>query len=177
MFSYMVRYTSATLLSVLLRRHWGILPVDSQENETCPIATVRQDFEYRKNNFCIKFISFFSLSLMLWKSRVRGIITYMWMDHWMLPLPPKNGTEKSPGTLLLLKSGGQLRKSCGPQGSDLHKPEAITVWSSWTVTSSPPFCCGDHLVQLLLVTTFQIHLLSYFPLNYIHSQPLSDSYF
>lgn len=40
-----------------------MLPVDSQENETHPIASISQDSEYRKSNFCMKFISF-SLSLL-----------------------------------------------------------------------------------------------------------------
>lgn len=140
MFSYMVRYTLASLLSVLLRRHWGMLFVDSQENETHPIASTSQDSDIeRVISAWNSFIFFISISLMLWKERARGMITYIQKIHWMPPLyppPPKMAQRFKSRNTPAREVWEMFREELWP----LPRPRATTMWNWWTVTASPPSC-------------------------------------
>lgn len=122
----MVRYTFASLLSVPLRRQWGILPADAQKKETHPIASIRQDSGYRKRNFCIKIISSFLPNALEIKSQRN--------DHLCVEDPldvphPQMWCRAKPRSASALEVWERSGQSCGPWGSDSPRPGAITVWS------------------------------------------------
>lgn len=134
--------------------------------------------EYRKSNFCVKFISYF-LYLMVWKERARGDRLCV-NGPWDVPFPQKMKCRKRSEMPPVLKSGRQMFRGelwpleawlaqawSHPRVKLVDGHYIPTLLLGWSPCVTPG---GDNNSQSTWSFLFVF-------LNYIHSQSLSGAYF